>query len=53
LGGHAQIIIGYDDTKEVFTLENSWGKDFGQDGTCEISYEDFRRVSFDWFRLVI
>jgi C1A family cysteine protease len=53
LGGHAQIIIGYDDIEGVFILENSWGEDWGHNGTCKIKYEDFIKISFDWLRFLI
>jgi C1A family cysteine protease len=53
LGGHAQLIIGYDDIEGVIILENSWGNDFGSDGTCKIKYEDFIKISFDWVRILI
>lgn len=29
LGGHSQIILGYDDSDQTFLVQNSWGTDFG------------------------
>lgn len=51
--GHAQLIVGYDNVKKVFTLRNSWGSKWGLDGTCEMSYADFKKYSFDWWRIII
>ena len=39
LGGHALCVVGYN--KEGFIIRNSWGKDWGQEGYCIMSYEDF------------
>jgi C1A family cysteine protease len=37
-GGHCMIIIGYDDTKSLFTCVNSWGTSWGNKGLCYIPY---------------
>jgi C1A family cysteine protease len=37
-GGHALAIVGYDDEKECFLIENSWGTGWGQDGYCQLKY---------------
>jgi len=45
LGGHAQTIVGFDDTKVTndgtgaFRVVNSWGTDWGDSGFYWISYE--------------
>jgi len=52
-GGHAVIVIGYDDDEKVLYLENSWGTRFGDKGLFKIDYADFVNVSFDWFALNI
>lgn len=41
LGGHAQLVVGYDDEKEVFIVRNSWGEDFGDKGYSYMPYEFF------------
>jgi len=38
LGGHAVLCVGYDDTKQRFTVMNSWGTDWGQKGFFTIPY---------------
>ncbi len=41
-GGHAVLIIGWDDTKKAWLCKNSWGKTEGPngDGTFWIAYSD-------------
>lgn len=38
-GGHALLLVGYNDTKEVFYVKNSWGKSWGKNGICEFPYK--------------
>jgi len=38
LGGHELCLIGYDDTKQLFTVLNSWGTDWGDNGLCYFPY---------------
>jgi len=38
LGGHAVVIVGYDDEKQVFIIRNSWGKEFGYEGHFLMPY---------------
>lgn len=47
-GGHAMCIIGYDDYKFGsenglgFLIMNSWGDDWGKNGTAWVRYDDFQ-----------
>jgi C1A family cysteine protease len=41
LGGHAILIVGYDDTKQVFIVRNSWGTDWGDRGYFYAPYTYF------------
>ena len=50
--GHAVNIIGYDDEKQEFIIENSWGTNWGKAGRFRISYSDFENVSFDTWRML-
>jgi hypothetical protein len=41
-GGHAVILLGYDDTRKAFLLRNSWGLYNGESGYYWISYDEFK-----------
>jgi C1A family cysteine protease len=47
-GGHAVLLIGWDDTKQALLLKNSWGEKSGPDanGTFWISYSDLSNLGF-------
>lgn len=38
IGGHAMLIVGYDDAAQVFIVRNSWGADWGARGYCFMPY---------------
>ncbi len=38
LGGHAIAIVGYDDSKQMFTFQNSWGSSWGDKGFGYLPY---------------
>jgi C1A family cysteine protease len=38
LGGHAILITGYDDSRQRFTFENSWGASWGRGGFGTVPY---------------
>ncbi|HMQ48160.1 MAG TPA: C1 family peptidase [Saprospiraceae bacterium] len=40
-GGHAMVVVGYDNASASFLLFNSWGKQWGDEGYIRIKYEDF------------
>lgn len=44
VGGHAMLLIGYDDAKRAFKIMNSWGTEWGDNGFGWISYDIFRSV---------
>lgn len=39
LGGHAVLVVGYDDATQRFTVRNSWGNDWGNNGYFTMPYE--------------
>jgi len=39
LGGHAVLLVGYDDNSEHFILRNSWGEQWGDKGYGYIPYD--------------
>jgi len=45
VGGHAMVVIGYDDTKYggAFELMNSWGTRWGNNGFGWVRYTDFEK----------
>lgn len=43
-GGHAMLVVGYDDTRAAFQLLNSWGTSWGDNGIGWLSYDLFPRV---------
>lgn len=42
LGGHAMCLIGYDNDKELFEIQNSWGTQWGDNGFVFVTYKDFK-----------
>lgn len=38
LGGHAVLMVGYDDSKQAFLVMNSWGEDWGLEGFFWLPY---------------
>ncbi len=38
IGGHAVMAIGYDNSKKAFLILNSWGPEWGLDGTFWMPY---------------
>jgi len=51
LGGHAIMVVGYDDTKQMFITRNSWGPNWGQKGYFMMPYLYFTnaQLSDDWW----
>jgi len=49
LGGHAFVLVGYDESKQAFKLINSWGKDWADHGFGWIDYAWFPRVVREGF----
>ena len=38
IGGHAALAVGYDDSKNMFIIRNSWGPLWGMAGYCYMPY---------------
>lgn len=51
LGGHAVLVVGYDDSQSRFIVRNSWGNAWGQDGyfTMPYAYLTNRRLASDFW----
>ena len=56
IGGHAVMCIGYDDTKQVFTIKNSWGLGWGLKGNLDgyfvMPYNYMMTYASDWWTVV-
>ena len=39
LGGHAVVLVGYDEPSRLFLVRNSWGSGWGQAGYCSMPYD--------------
>ncbi len=44
-GGHAMVLVGYDDSRRAFRLLNSWGTQWGEGGYGWVSYDYLPRVA--------
>jgi C1A family cysteine protease len=51
LGGHAVLVVGYDDSQSRFIVRNSWGAQWGQNGyfLMPYAYLTNRRLSSDFW----
>jgi C1A family cysteine protease len=38
LGGHSLICVGYNETKKIWIMKNSWGESWGDGGYCYLPY---------------
>ncbi len=47
VGGHAIVVRGVNSKRNEVRLSNSWGKDWGKDGDCFMTFEDFEKVLMD------
>ncbi|QRA44286.1 C1 family peptidase [Chryseobacterium cucumeris] len=43
-GGHAICVVGYDDAKQAFKVQNSWGTTWGNNGFFWIDYAFFAKA---------
>ena len=41
---HAMVLVGYDDSKRAFRVRNSWGEDWGDNGSIWVDYDYFLKV---------
>ncbi|MDB5389412.1 MAG: Peptidase papain [Planctomycetaceae bacterium] len=44
-GNHAMCILGYDNQKQMFLVQNSWGQNWGDNGRFWVGYDEFQRLS--------
>ncbi len=43
-GGHAVLIVGYDDVNQCFIVKNSWGTGWGESGYFRIDYSELNTI---------
>lgn len=46
LGGHAVLVVGYDDAAGVFIVKNSWGTSWGDNGYFYVPYAYFTSPAY-------
>jgi hypothetical protein len=51
-GYHGMLIMGYDDATRLFTVLNSWGTDFGDNGKLYFRYEDLAELVYETYVLI-
>lgn len=49
LGGHAQVLVGFDRKKRLVRGVNSWGTGWGDNGLCWFPWEYLRRYGVDFW----
>ena len=51
--GHAVLAVGYDDDRRAFLIQNSWGRDWGQQGYGWLAYDYVRQgLATNWWTLL-
>ncbi len=53
VGGHAMVVVGYNEAKKSFRLVNSWGTDWADGGFVDIKYADFGKYCKYAYQLVL
>lgn len=52
-GGHAMVVVGYNDMKGAFEVMNTWGTEWGNNGYCWVKYEDFGKYCVYGYQLLV
>lgn len=47
-GGHAVLIVGFDDTYKYWICKNSWSTDWGENGFFNIVYDELKTVAYSY-----
>lgn len=47
-GGHAVLMVGYDERKKWFIIQNSWGENWGKRGYCYIPERFIMSDDYTW-----
>lgn len=51
-GGHAMVVVGYDDDKQAFEIMNSWGTKWGNDGFIDYHYASFQKYCAQAYEMI-
>ncbi|WP_299461876.1 C1 family peptidase [uncultured Microscilla sp.] len=51
-GGHAMVVVGYDDKKQAFELMNSWGTKWGDGGFVYYHYDSFQKYCAQAYEMI-
>jgi C1A family cysteine protease len=46
-GAHAMVLIGYDDARKAFLLQNSWSTGWGDKGRAWLAYDTFKSDAYE------
>ncbi|MFD2570223.1 PQQ-binding-like beta-propeller repeat protein [Spirosoma soli] len=46
-GGHAMVLVGYDDTRKAFKVQNSWSEHWANNGYIWLSYDIVENVVYE------
>lgn len=49
---HAMVVIGYDDARGAYRVQNSWGVSFGDQGRMWMAYDTFEATAFEAYSAV-
>jgi len=52
IGGHAQVVVGFDDEKKSVLVRNSWGVLWGDAGYAWVNYDVFEGNSYDYWVII-
>lgn len=52
MGGHAVVVVGYDDEKEWFIIRNSWGVEVGDNGYFYLPYAVWDKIGWDGWTII-
>lgn len=51
-GGHAMVVVGYDDEKQAFEIMNSWGTKWGNKGFIYYHYDSFQKYCAQAYEMI-
>ena len=47
------VVVGYDEERRAFELQNSWGREWGNGGYIWVSYDDLGTLAMNGFVLML